>query len=80
MGEEENFFEEEVFLLHTVIQPIPISAHQIFQMIHLVAVLQAKALFCVDELRLHLQHFDYIDGAFQIFVLRHRPCGMVPSR
>ena len=49
-------------------------------MVYLVAVGQAEALFRVDVFRLHLQHFDDLNGALQIFVLSDALVGELPAR
>ena len=55
--------EEEVFLLHTVIQPLAVCPQQVVQMIHLIAIGQTQALLGVDIFRFHLQHLNDLNGA-----------------
>ena len=49
-------------------------------MVHLVAVGQAEVLFGVDIFRFHLQHFDDLNGALEVLVLRDTLVGQLPAR
>ena len=72
--------EEEILRLHAVIQPLAVCPQQVVQMIHLIAIGQAQALLGVDIFRFHLQHFDDLNGALQIFVLSDALVGELPAR
>gem|GEM_PF-4683977 len=58
---------------------LTVGTQPIVQMIHLFAVRQAKAFFGIKVFRFHLQHFDHLNRALQVFVLRNCLVRKLPS-